>query len=245
MLLNRFHLIRFRRSSRRLARISEEDLVEQAASGATVIDVRAVKEFAEGHFPGSLNICAKNRAFARCVELFVPKESEILFVVGKAQEARWAASELGRAGYSQAGGFIIAGDLTETDQLTRLSVFDLKSTLVRGRKPAILDVRSVSDWRSTRIPGSKNIPLSQLYTRSSELCPSSPVVVLCEDGYESAVAASWLQTNGFDSVQHLIGGMHAYTGDAFYEYSDALSAEPAQSFVSPRDIMIFSRSPLM
>ena len=212
MLLNRFHLMRFGRPSRRLARISEEDLVEQSASGATVIDIRDVTEFCEGHFPGSLNIRLGNRAFASSVEMFVPKESQIIFVVAKAQEARWAAGELGRTGYPQAAGFIVAGDLTETDQLTRLNVFDLKSTLCRGRKPAILDVRSVSEWRSTRIPGSKNIPLAQLYTRISELCSSSPVVVLCEDGYESALAASWLQSNGFDSVQHLIGGMHAYAG---------------------------------
>jgi hydroxyacylglutathione hydrolase len=223
MLLNRFHLMHFRRPSRTLAKISEEDLVEQSASGTTVIDVRSVTEFSEGHFPGSLNVRMGNHAFASSVELFVPKERQIIFVAGKAQEARWAASELRRAGYTEAVRFILAGALTETDQLTRLNVFDLKSTLARGRKPAILDVRSASEWRSTRIPGSKNIPLRQLYTRSSELSSSSPVVVLCEDGYESALAASWLQSNGFDSVQHLIGGMHAYAGGAFSEYSDAFA----------------------
>jgi hydroxyacylglutathione hydrolase len=217
MLLNRFHLMRFRRPLPKLARISQEDLVEQSGSGATVIDVRVVTEFARGHVPGSLNICVESRDFASSLERFVPKESRVIFVAEKVQKARRAASELRRAGYPEAIGFIVAGDLTETDQLTLLNVFDLKSTLSRGGKPVILDVRPASAWLSTRIPGSKNIPLTQLYARSGELCSSSPVVVLCEDGYESALAASWLQSNGFDSVQHLMGGMHAYANGAFYD----------------------------
>ncbi len=228
MFFNRFQLTRFRRSPGRLARISEKELKKESASGAAVIDLRVVSEFAQGHFPGSLNACLENSAFERSVELFVTKESEIIFVARKAQEADWAASELGRAGYPHAVSFIAASDLTETDQLTRLNVFDLKSTLSRGRKPAILDVRTANEWRATRIPGSKNIPLSQLYTRSGELCSSSPVVVLCDDGYESALAASWLQSNGFDSVQHLIGGMQAYAGGAFSEHANSSATSSVQ-----------------
>lgn len=223
----RFHLMRFRCPSRKFARIAEEDLVELAASGATVIDIRIGTEFAAGHFPGSLNVCLAARSFATWVKLFVPKESEIIVLAREVREARKAGFKLGRAGFSRIAGFIVASDLTETDQLTRLSAFDLKSTLSRGRKPAILDVRSVSEWRSTRIPGSKNIPLAQLFTRSGELFSSSPLVVVCEDGSESALAASWLQSNRFDSVQHLIGGMRAYAASGFSEYPDAL--QPASS----------------
>ena len=220
----RFNLIWFRRPSRKFARISEEDLVELSASGATVIDVRNGREFAAGHFPGSLNVCLEARDFASCVEVFVPKEREIVVVARELHEARKASCKLRRAGFSRVAGFIVATDLAETEQLTRLSVFDLVSTLSRGRKPAILDVRSVSGWRSTRIPGSKNIPLPQLVTRSGELCSSSPLVVLCEDGSESALAASWLQSNRFDSVQHLIGGMRAYAAGGSPEDPDELQA---------------------
>ncbi|HZC59064.1 MAG TPA: rhodanese-like domain-containing protein [Chthoniobacterales bacterium] len=228
MFLNRFDLMRLRCPSRKLARVSQEELAAKPDSEVTVIDVRIVKEFAEGHVPGSLNVYLGNAAFASCVELFVPKWSQIIFVVEKAQEAGRAAAKLGRAGYPDIGGFIVADKLSETDRLTRLNVFDLKSTLSRGRKPAILDVRSAGEWTATRIPDSKNIPLRQLAARSSELCSSSPLVVVCEDGYSSAVAASWLQSKGFDSVQHLNGGMHAYAGGAFSEYADALATSSLQ-----------------
>lgn len=228
MFLNRFDLMRFRSPSRRLARVSQEELAAKPDSEITVIDVRMVKEFAEGHVPGSLNFYLGKAVFASCVELFVPKCSQIIFVVEKAQEASRAAAKLERAGYADFGGFIVADKLTETDRLTRLNVFDLKSTLSRGRKPAILDVRSADAWTATRIPDSTNIPLPQLAARSSELCSSSPLVVVCEDGYSSAVAASWLQSEGFDSVQHLNGGMLAYAGGAFSEYADAIATSSLQ-----------------
>jgi rhodanese-related sulfurtransferase len=103
-----------------------------------------------------------------------------------------------------------AGRLTEVHRLTQLSVFDLKSTLCRGGKPEILDVRSNDEWKSSEIRESKNIPLAQLASRVSELSSAKPLVVVCQNGYRSAVASSWLQAYGFDSVQYLLGGMDAY-----------------------------------
>ena len=62
-------------------------------------------------------------------------------------------------GFDNVLGFVEAGDLTELHQLTQLSVADLHSTLSRGGKPAILDVRSTGEWKSNGIRGSMNIPL--------------------------------------------------------------------------------------
>ena len=106
--------------------------------------------------------------------------------------------------------FLEAGQLMEVHRLTQLSVSDLKSTLYRGGKPEILDVRSDDEWKSTEIPESKNIPLAQLTSRVSELSSAKPLVVVCQNGYRSAVASSWLQAYGFDNVQYLLGGMDAY-----------------------------------
>jgi hypothetical protein len=50
--------------------------------------------FAEGHFAGSLNVGLGNRMFAACVELFLPKQSQILLVVDKQEEASRAQSDL-------------------------------------------------------------------------------------------------------------------------------------------------------
>jgi hydroxyacylglutathione hydrolase len=192
-----------------LVRFKEEELRTRSASGAAVIDVRPAMQFAEGHFPGSLNIGLANPMFAACVGLILPKQSQILLVVDQPEEASRA---LACAGFHKVLGFIEGRDLTVLHQLTQLNAFDLNSTLSRGGKPAILDVRTVSEWKSSGIFGSRNIPLAQLAARVLELSFSDPLVVVCQDGYQSAVAASWLQANGFDSIQQLLGGIDAYTG---------------------------------
>jgi hydroxyacylglutathione hydrolase len=229
MFLKRFRLKGVAHESGALVRITEEELRTRSASGAVVIDIRPGTQFAEGHFPGSLNIGLANRKFTTCVGLFVPKQSQLLVVVDKPDQADRARAELARAGFEKALGFIESESLTVVHQITQLSVFDLNSTLSRGGKPAILDVRTPSEWKSSGISGSRNIPLAQLAARILELSFSDPLVVVCQDGYQSAVASSWLQANGFDSIQQLFGGIDAYTGAPYKEGADASSCCSMQS----------------
>ena len=222
-LKKRFRLKGLVNESAELMRISEQALKTRSASVAAVLDVRLGTRFAEGHFAGSLNVGLGNRMFAACVELFLPKQSQILLVVDKQEEASRARSDLVSAGFDKVVGFIEASDLTELHQVTQLSVFDLNSTLLRGGKPAILDVRSPAEWKVNGISGSRNIPLDNLAARVLELSWSNPLVVVCQDGYQSAVASSWLQANGFDSIQHLLGGMEAYAATPYKEQVEEFS----------------------
>jgi hydroxyacylglutathione hydrolase len=229
MFLKRFRLKGVAHESGALVRITEEELRTMSAAGAMVVDVRSGTQFAEGHFPGSLNIGLANRMFATCVGLFIPKQSQILVVVDKPDDASGARADLACAGLDKILGFIEAENLTVVHQTTQLSVFDLNSTLSRGGKPAILDVRTPCEWKSSGISGSRNIPLSQLAARVLELSFSAPLVLVCQDGYLSAVASSWLQANGFDSIQQLFGGIDAYTGATYKEGGDASSFCSMQS----------------
>jgi rhodanese-related sulfurtransferase len=194
----------------KFARMTERELQAESEGGAVVLDIRHGVAFAEGHFPGSLNVGLASREFVLCVGLFLLKQNRVFLVVDRSEQAHRARLELSREGFDQVGGFIEAGRLMEVHRLTQLSVFDLKSTLCRGGKPEILDVRSTDEWKSSEIPESKNIPLAQLTSRVSELSSARPLVVVCQNGYRSAVASSWLQAYGFDSVQYLLGGMDAY-----------------------------------
>jgi len=201
-----------------LGRMTEEELKAESAAGATVIDLRHGVDFAEGHFPGSLNIPLASREFVLCIGFFLSRRSRIFLVVDQEEQAHQARNELSRAGFGKVGGFIEVSRLTELHRLTQLNVFDLKSTLCRGGKPEILDVRSTDEWKWGEIPGSKNIPLAQLPSRVFELSSAKPLVVVCQNGYQSAVASSWLQAFGFDCVQYLLGGMEAYGSAPLNEY---------------------------
>jgi hydroxyacylglutathione hydrolase len=203
------------------AAVGQEELL--VTSDAAIIDIRGWLNFGEGHFPGSWNVGLESPDFVASVGIFVERTSRILLVSEDCRQACRAQLELLRAGFRNVAGFIEANKLTILHRITQLAVVDLKSTLSRGGKPELLDVRSPKEWRSTRIPGSTNIPLEKLPVRFSKLARSKPLVVLCEDGYRSAVASSWLQSKGFESVHYLIGGMCAYgmvsVGDIFPAFS--------------------------
>jgi hydroxyacylglutathione hydrolase len=223
MFLKRFQVRKLARAALlhyvpRFVRMTEEELKAKSAAGAVVVDLRHGVDFAEGHFPGSLNIALASREFVLCIGFFLSKRDRIFLVVDQAEQAYHARHELSRAGFGKIGGFIEASYLTELHRLTQLGVCDLKSTLCRGGKPEILDVRSTDEWKWSEIPGSKNIPLAELASRVSELSPSKPLVVVCQNGYQSAVASSWLQACGFDCVQYLLGGMDAYGSAPSNEY---------------------------
>jgi hydroxyacylglutathione hydrolase len=190
------------------AAVGQEELM--VTSDSAIIDIRGWLNFGAGHFPGSWNVGLENPDFAASVGIFVERTSRILLVSEDCRQACRAQLELRGAGFQNVAGFIDADKLKILHRITQLAVVDLKSTLSRGGKPELLDVRFSKEWKSTCIPGSTNIPLETLPVRFSELARSKPLVVLCEDGYRSAIASSWLQSKGFESVHHLIGGMCAY-----------------------------------
>ncbi|MBU6222570.1 MAG: rhodanese-like domain-containing protein, partial [Planctomycetes bacterium] len=60
------------------------------------------------------------------------------------------------------------------------------------------------------VAGSVNIPLTHLEERLTEIPPDRPVVVHCEGGYRSAIAASLLQRLGRSETRDLVGGFKAW-----------------------------------
>jgi len=201
--------------------LAEEEL--STGSDAVVVDVRGWLKFGQGHFPGSWNIGLESPHFISSVGIFVERSHRIFLVAEDGRQAREACLQLVDAGFLKVAGFLEAPRLTRLHRITQLAVADLKSTLARGGKPQLLDVRSPEEWKSTRIIRSTNIPLETLPGRFAELSKSKPLVVICQDGYRSAIASSWLQAKGFESVHHLIGGMERYSLAPLSEVLPALS----------------------
>jgi hydroxyacylglutathione hydrolase len=56
------------------------------------------------------------------------------------------------------------------------------------------------------MPGVRNIPVGYLRERMAEVPPDTPVVVHCQAGGRSAIAASVLQAGGFRDVADVPGG---------------------------------------
>ncbi|MDJ0867504.1 MAG: rhodanese-like domain-containing protein [Myxococcota bacterium] len=77
--------------------------------------------------------------------------------------------------------------------------------------PLLLDVRSPAEFDRGRVPGARNVPISELPARLADLEPwrERGVVVYCEAGPRAERAAGLLGAAGFET-RHLSGDMAAW-----------------------------------
>ena len=92
----------------------------------------------------------------------------------------------------------------------RLTVATLAEQLATSAPPVILDVRTPREWHSKHIAGSLNVPLNQLPGRVQEIPRQTPLVLHCQSGYRSAIAASLLERYGITTCADLVGGFAAW-----------------------------------
>jgi len=79
----------------------------------------------------------------------------------------------------------------------------------KRREAVILDVRERHEWKAGHAPGSRNIPLSTLHTRTGELAKDRRYIAVCRSGSRSRTATAQLRGAGLDVV-NLKGGMHGW-----------------------------------
>jgi glyoxylase-like metal-dependent hydrolase (beta-lactamase superfamily II)/rhodanese-related sulfurtransferase len=90
----------------------------------------------------------------------------------------------------------------------------------------VLDVREADAWRAGHIPGSHNLPRGQLELRVNRELPDPTrrIVVACEFGLVSTLAAATLRELGFPRAVGLDGGLKAWR-----ELSLPIHVEPPSS----------------
>lgn len=131
-------------------------------------------------------------------------------MVGSADASAKARLELARIGFDEVLGYIDAETFTETQQLSQLSVCDLKGSLKRDGAPQVLDVRRPGERKAGHLEGAQHIPLPGLTKALGEVPKDKPVAVICGSGYRSSIAASLLLARGFARVQSVMGGLGAH-----------------------------------
>jgi rhodanese-related sulfurtransferase len=88
---------------------------------------------------------------------------------------------------------------------------ELKQKLEAGERPELLDVREPWEFATTRIEGSRLIPLGEMSERITELDPRRETVVICHHGARSAYVTQALERSGFPNALNLEGGLDAYS----------------------------------
>jgi glyoxylase-like metal-dependent hydrolase (beta-lactamase superfamily II) len=174
--------------------------------GATLLDARDADEFAAGHLAGALNV-GLDGAFETWVGSILEPSTPLVLLAPSGCE-REAAVRLGRIGYDRVLGTLAGGAsalAARADLARRAERIDARSLLAERAEPrsasVVLDVRSDAERRGGHMPGSLHIPLGQLPERAGEIPAGARVLVHCQGGYRSSVAASLLRARGCDAVE--------------------------------------------
>ncbi len=204
---------------RRPPRVPLARITELVGSGAFVVDTRAAADFAAGHLAGTINI-PLNRAFTTWAGWLVPYTRDFYLIVDhdRAQAVDEVVKDLALIGLDRIGGFLAldereldawraAGGRLET--IAQITPDALQRRLAAG-DVTVIDVRGRFEWETGRLPGAPNVPLGYLGDRLAEVPATGTVVLQCESGSRSAIAASLLQAHGRRDVANLVGGFSAW-----------------------------------
>ena len=94
--------------------------------------------------------------------------------------------------------------ISTTQRISAATIDELKG------ETTIIDIRSEKEWEGGHIKDSINIPLNSLADRIVEIPESGHVILHCQGGYRSMIAASLLEKEGRGNVFDLIGGYQAW-----------------------------------
>ena len=194
-------------------------LPELLARQALVIDTRPAAEYAAGHLPGTINIPV-NASFVTWAGWLVQAEEFYLILDAATAEARLSelARSLAMIGLDRISGYFDAAKATGTSTVRQIETRELGERL---KEVTVVDVRSESEWALGHIRGAVHVPLGYLADRATELPRDRPIVVQCQSGARSSIAASVLERLGVTNVMNLSGGMSAWVAAALPIEEDA------------------------
>ena len=183
---------------------------------ATVVDTRPAAQFAEKHIGRTINV-PLGKSFLTWMGALIPYDRDLYLIVdGDASAARSIANQLRKIGLVRVSGYADADVVdvwtarqTRPRQLQQLDVQALESRR-RDGSVQIVDVRSPEEWSAGHLPGAVHMPLAALPDRVGELDPAKAIVVHCQGGGRSAIAASFMKSKGLDGVANLEGGFDAW-----------------------------------
>ena len=177
------------------------------ASGALIIDVRDSDSYIAAHLPNVLHV-PLGGSFIKWSGSLVPYRTDLLLIAETEERAQLATWQLGLIGLDQVIGWCGPDVLDSKAAASHEQIF---ARDIPSRPEAqIVDVRGKDEWEEGHIPGSVNIPLSQLDSRASELPKDKPLLVHCGGGTRSSIALSILENKGFSQLVNVEDGYAGY-----------------------------------
>jgi hydroxyacylglutathione hydrolase len=192
---------------------------KEMEKGAQVIDASEPAAFGGAHIRNAYSIWLDGLpVFAGWV---VSYDKPILLVLEDQSHLEKAVKYFIRAGYDSILGYLKEG--TEgwynagfpTEQLTLMSVHELKQRLDRGEDLLVLDTRDQAEWNTGHIKGALHIYVGHIESRLSDIPKDRPIAVICNVGHRASLGASILLRAGYQTVYNVLGSVKAWTAAGF------------------------------
>lgn len=196
--------------------MNTEDFLD-AASRATVLDVRSASAFLGAHLQGSIAI--PEHMISSFAGWFLSPEDELALVAEDLDQAERAATALARIGYDRILGFLapsLAGWASTGQTFGSLRVVDTDEVKRRVESGAdgwtLLDVRDDDEVEEGRVPGARNAYVGELPETLESLDTGRHYTVMCGSGSRATIAASLMCRHGFQHVDLYLGSFSAWSG---------------------------------
>jgi hydroxyacylglutathione hydrolase len=195
-------------------------LAEAIAAGAQVLDVRPASAAADRFIPGTLNL-PLNKGFVGWAGWLVDYDRDIYLLSEDHDDttARAAAAELAMIGLDRVVGWFGVEVFTAWaaaghpfDAIEQVEPAALAESL-RDDAVTLVDVRASHEFDAGHIQGARHAALGRLRTRLPDLDAGKPLVLQCQGGARSAIAASLARLHGVARVANLRGGIVAWQGE--------------------------------
>ncbi len=200
-----------------LPRLEVNRLAEIIDSKGWVIDTRTRAEASITHIPGTVNI-PLTRSFGTYSGWVLPYDQP-LYLIASEDRVEEAVEALIRIGYDNIEGYFTPETVAAWPEFSgkSFSVIEqqtpamAKELITSGSVP-VIDVRTRQEYEAGHPVNAIHIPLSQIGRNGHSKIDAERVVLTCQSGGRSFVAASMLQRAGVSAqLINLDGGYEAWT----------------------------------
>lgn len=159
-----------------------------------VVDTRDSAVYKAGHYPGSINIMARDQddKIETWLGSIIQPEEPYYLVIGSVQNRDTVLARVAKIGYEKQIRAVVVAD---TSLSARSATLDLDAFKEDPDTYTIVDVRNPSELEEGKIfEQAVTIPLNELREKAGSLPKDKPLVVHCAGGYRSAAGSSILES---------------------------------------------------
>jgi hydroxyacylglutathione hydrolase len=162
-----------------------DEVSRRVAAGEWVADLRARRDFAAGHLPGTFAFELSD-SFATYLGWLIPSGTPLTVLADDPAKVAAAQRQLARIGIAVERAAVLSPVAPAGGTLASYPVADFGGLAAAWRQDniAVVDVRRKNEWKASHIDGAIHLPLRDLASRAGEL-PDLPVWMHCQAGYRA------------------------------------------------------------